>query len=80
MTGVQSLCWEDTLEKEMATCSSILAWENPWIVELGGLQSMGFTELNTTYRAQAKSQVFEIQSSSSSYFVFDGEFNLKEGF
>ena len=38
---VQSLGWEDTLEKEMATHSSILAWEIPWAEEPGGLQSMG---------------------------------------
>ena len=37
---VQSLGWEDTLEKEMATHSSILAWEIPWTEELGGLQTM----------------------------------------
>ena len=40
-TQVQSLGWEDPLEKEMATPSSLLAWENPWTEELGGLQSMG---------------------------------------
>ena len=39
-TRVQSLDWEDSLEKGMATHSSILAWENPWIEEPGGLQSM----------------------------------------
>ena len=33
--------WVDTLEKEMATHSSILAWRNSWIEEPGGLQSMG---------------------------------------
>ena len=32
---------EDALEKEMATHSSILAWEIPWTKEPGGLQSMG---------------------------------------
>ena len=37
---VQSLCWEDSLEKEMATHSSILAWRIPWMEEPGGLQSM----------------------------------------
>ena len=36
---VQSLGWEDPLEKEMATHSSILAWRIPWMEELGGLQS-----------------------------------------
>jgi len=40
-TWVQSLNGEDPLEKEMATHSSILAWEIPWTEEPGGLQSMG---------------------------------------
>ena len=40
-TGVQSLGQEDPLEKEMATHSSILAWEIPWTDKPGGLQSMG---------------------------------------
>ena len=38
---VQSLGGEDPLEKEMATYSSILAWEIPQTEEPGGLQSMG---------------------------------------
>ena len=38
---VQSLGAEDPLEKEMATHSSILAWEIPWTEESGGLWSMG---------------------------------------
>ena len=37
----RSLGWEDPLEKEMATHSSILAWRIPWTEEPGGLQSMG---------------------------------------
>jgi len=40
-TQVLSLGGEDPLEKEMATHSSILAWESPWMEEPGGLQSMG---------------------------------------
>ena len=40
VTWVQSLGWEDPLEKGMATHSSILAWEIPWKEEPGGLQSM----------------------------------------
>ena len=40
-TWVQSLGWEDLLEKGMATHSSILAWRIPWIEEPGELQSMG---------------------------------------
>ena len=38
---VPSLGWEDPLEKEMTTDSSILVWEIPWTKEPGGLQSMG---------------------------------------
>ena len=38
---VQSLGWEDPLEEEMATQSSILAWRIPWTEETGGLWSMG---------------------------------------
>ena len=40
-TQVQSLGWEDLLEKEMATHSSILAWKIPWTERPGRLQSMG---------------------------------------
>ena len=40
-TWVLSLGWEDPLEKEKATHSSILAWRIPWTEERGGLQSMG---------------------------------------
>ena len=40
-TRVRSLGREDPLEKEMATHSSILAWEIPWMEEPGGLQSTG---------------------------------------
>ena len=39
-TLVQSLDWEDSLEKEMTTHSSILAWRIPWTEECVGLQSM----------------------------------------
>ena len=43
-TWVQSLGWEDSLEWEMETRSSDLAWEIPWTEEHGGLQSMGWRE------------------------------------
>ena len=39
-TQVQSLGWEDALEEEMATHSSVLAWEVPWTEEPGRLQTM----------------------------------------
>ena len=40
-TQVQSLGWEDLLKKEMATHSSVLAWEIPWTEEPDEPQSMG---------------------------------------
>ena len=40
-TWVQSLCWEDPLQKGMATHSNILAWRIAWTEETGGLESMG---------------------------------------
>ena len=40
-TWVQTLGWEDPLEKEMATHSSTLAWKIPWTEKPGRLQSMG---------------------------------------
>ena len=52
---VRSLGWDDPLEKEMATHSSILAWRVPWTEEPGGIQSLcdsvtlyGVTESDTT--------------------------------
>ena len=47
-TRVRSLGREDSLEKEVATQSSILAWEVPWTEEPGGPQSMGSQEQDTT--------------------------------
>ena len=47
-TWVQSMGWEDLLEKEMATYSSILAWEIAWKEESGGLQFMGSQESDMT--------------------------------
>ena len=41
-TWVQVLGWDDSPEREMATHSSILAWEIPWTEDPGGLQSMEF--------------------------------------
>ena len=42
-TWVSSLSWEDPLKKEMATHSSVLAWEVPWTEESVGPQSMGYS-------------------------------------
>ena len=48
-TWVQPLGWEDLLEKEMATHSSILAWKIPWTEEPGGLQSMESQRVDFTF-------------------------------
>ena len=48
---VQSLGWEDLLEEEMATNSSILAWKVQWTEETGNLQPMGHKELDMTEHA-----------------------------
>ena len=45
--GVRSLGWEDPLEYQMATHSSVLGWEIPWIEEPIGLQSTGVTKSDT---------------------------------
>ena len=47
-TPVQSLDWEDPLEKGTETHSSIFAWTIPWTEEPGRLQSMGLQELDLT--------------------------------
>ena len=47
-TRVRSLGWEDALEEEMATHSSILAWRIAWTEEPGGLQSIRPKESDTT--------------------------------
>ena len=65
-TWVQSLGWEDLLEEDMATHSSIPAWRIPWTEEPGRLQSMGHKELDmterlSTYKKQKKVHEFWIQ-------------------
>ena len=52
-TQVQFLGWEDPLEKDMATHSSILVWRIPWLEESGGLQSMESQKSQTQLRMHA---------------------------
>ena len=56
-TWVQSLGWEDPLEKAMATHSSILAWRIPWTEEAGQLSSMG----SQTVRHNTHTSHFQLQ-------------------
>ena len=53
---VQSLGWEDPLEKEMATHSSVPAWEIPWTEEHGGLQSMGLQRVRQDLETKQQTQ------------------------
>ena len=56
-TQVQSLNWEDPLEKGMATYSSILAWRIPWTEEPLGLQSMGSQRVRHNLEAEQQRTV-----------------------
>ena len=51
--------WRDPLEKEMATYSSILAWEIPWTAEPGGLQSMGLESVGHDLGTKPQQQQVE---------------------
>ena len=53
---VQSLGWEDPLEKEMTTYFSILAWRIPWTEEPGRLQSMGLQTVGHNLAAEQQQQ------------------------
>ena len=58
---VSFLAWEDSLEEEMSTHSSILAWKTSWTEELGGLQSMGsqsWTRLSIQYEEKKNDIIF----------------------
>ena len=54
--GLQSLGWEDPLEKEMATHFSILVWEIPWTEEPGGQQFMGSQRVDTTWQLKSNNK------------------------
>ena len=54
---VQPLSQEDPLEKEMATHSSILAWEIPWTEEPSGLESMGSQRVRNDLVTKQEQQI-----------------------
>ena len=57
---VRSLGWEDPLEKEMATYSSILAWEVPWTEEPGGYSPRGCKESDMTQHLNNKNKWYNL--------------------
>ena len=60
-TRVRSLGWEDPLEKEMASHSSILAWKIPWTRSLVGYHPWGRKESDTTERLHLELVLIKIQ-------------------
>ena len=68
-TQVRSLVWEDPLEKEMATHSSILAWRIPWTEEPGRLQSMGSQRVRHEWATSLS--FFSFSLSLNSYVAMD---------
>ena len=64
-TQVQSLGQEDPLEKEMATHSSILAWEIPWTEESGRLQSVGHKKLDATEQLTTHACILNLRGSET---------------
>ena len=67
---VQSLSWEDPLEKEMATHSSILAWEIPWTEEPGGLYSMWSQRVRHDLATKQQQQVLSARTVNTHYVQF----------
>ena len=75
-TGVRSLGWEDPLEKEIATHSSILVWKIPWMEEPGGLQSMGLQSVRHDWmtkhkhiESMAKGECSYLQLKTGSFYA-----------
>ena len=62
---VLSLGQEDPLEKEMATCSNILAWEIPWTKEPGRLQSVGSQKSQTQLGDKATTAINKGKAGNS---------------
>ena len=63
------LGWEDPLEKEMATLSSTLAWEIPWMEESGGLQSMGSQRVGHNIVTKQQQQPYVLLGIEAIYIV-----------
>ena len=72
-TRVQSLVWEDPLEKEVATHSSILAWKIQWTEEHGRLQSMGSDTTEQLHFSQVEF-ILDVQSWLSIQKSINGRF------
>ena len=76
-TQVQTLDWEDPLEKGMATHFSILAWRIPWTEEAGGLQSMGVAKSQTRLNNQHTYTYIHTHTSHLYPFIINLYIDLK---
>ena len=76
-TRVQSLDWEDPLEKEMATHSSTLAWKIPWTEEPGRLQSMGLQRVGHDW-ATSLSLFFQCSIIGLSWWLSSKEWSAMQ--
>ena len=77
-TQVQSLSWEDPLEKEMAAHSSILAWKIPWSVEPGRLLSMGSQRVGHDWATSLTSLHFTVPNKTVAYLYPFGVSNERD--
>ena len=68
-TLVPSLGWEDALEKEMATHSSILAWRIPCTEEPGGIQSLGSQRVGHDWAANTLNLCHILDSACNQYYM-----------
>ena len=78
-TQVQSLGWEDLLEKEMVSHSSILAWKIPWMEEPGKLKSMGSQRVRHDWATSLSLYVIFTTNNPLSLVPFLIEFLLENG-
>ena len=75
-TWVQSLGWEDPLEKEMAIYSSILAWRIPWTEEPDGLYSpWGRKRIGYNLVTEQQQEILDIINIQSKFLLFMFLFN-----
>ena len=78
-TQVQSLGWEDPLEKGVAIHSSILAWWIPWTEEPGGLQSMGLQRVGHNWLTNTLTSVLLSPVSPTAKFHCSGPCTYNHG-
>ena len=74
---VQPLHWEDPLEEETATHSSILIWEIPWTEEPGGLQSTGVAKSQRRLNERARACTHTHTHTHTPYYGWASRRQLK---